>query len=118
MNDKQRDRLHAEDERLIHAALARLVPTLQAAPDGDGGAGKTGKPTGETAKKTRARVREASGPERSARPTQQQPAAIGDEQTSDDIAINAGLKMQEQIDAGGHAENATHHEDGKTAPIN
>src|SRR5262249_57389814 len=100
METGRRDRVHAEEERWIDAALAGFAPALQAAPDGDGGARETCKSTGETAKKTRACVRQAAGPERSARPTQQQPAAIGDEQTSDDIPINGGLKMQEQIDAG------------------
>src|SRR6266566_1886785 len=75
----QRDRLHAEDEGLIHAALTRLVPPLQAAPDGDGCAGKTCEPAGETAKKARAGVRQWSHPEQPARPAQQQIAAIGDQ---------------------------------------
>src|SRR5215831_17428886 len=112
IDNEQRDRLHGEDERLIDAALARLVPSLQAAPDGDEGAGKPCEPTGETAKKSGACVRQRSGPQRSVRPTQEKIAGIDDEQTSDDMPIGAGRKLQQQIDAGRHAENATTQEHG------
>src|SRR5262245_20640248 len=117
IDNEQRDRLHGEDERLIDAALARLVPSLQAAPDGDEGAGKTCEPAGETAKKSGACVRQRSGPQRSARPTQEEIAGIDDQQTSDDMPIGAGRKLQQQIDAGRHAENATNQEHGQTAPV-
>src|SRR5215470_7511831 len=112
IDNEQRDRLHGEDERLIDAALARLVPSLQAAPDGDEGAGNPCEPTGETAKKSGACVRQRSGPQRSVRPTQEKIAGIDDEQTSDDMPIGAGRKLQQQIDAGRHAENATNQEHG------
>jgi hypothetical protein len=39
MDCDQGHRLHCEDEGLIHAALVRLVPSLQAAPDSDKGPG-------------------------------------------------------------------------------
>src|SRR5215472_131850 len=117
MDNEQRDRLHAEDERLIDAALARLVPSLQATPDGNGGAGKTCEPAGETAKKSGTCVRQRSAPQRLARPTQEEIAGIDDQQTSDDMPIGAARKLQQQIDAGRHAENATDQEHGQTAPI-
>src|SRR5262245_15310055 len=117
IDNEQRDRLHGEDERLIDAALARLVPSLQAAPDGDEGAGKTSESAGETAKKSGACVRQRSGPQGSARPTQEEIAGIDDQQTSDDMPIGAARKLQQQIDAGRHAENATSQEHGQTAPI-
>src|SRR5262249_31752379 len=114
---EQRDRLRAEDKRLIDAALARLVPSLQAAPDGDEGAGKPCEPAGETAKKSGACVRQRSTLQRSARPTQEEIAGIDDQHTSDDMPISAARKLQQQIDAGRHAENASNQENGQTAPI-
>src|SRR5262245_16664367 len=81
VDNEQRDRLHGEDERLIDTALARLVPSLQAAPDGDEGAGEACEPAGETAKKSGACVRQRSGPQGSARPTQEEIAGIDDQQT-------------------------------------
>src|SRR5262249_48637598 len=103
IDNEQRDRLHGEDERLIDAALARLVPSLQAAPDGDEGAGKTCQPAGETAEKSGACVRQRSGPQGSARPAQEEIAGIDDQQTSDDMPIGAARKLQQQIASMGTA---------------
>ena len=38
--------------------------------------------------------------------------ALDDQQTSDDMPIGAARKLQQQIDAGRHAENATNQEHG------
>jgi len=87
MDCDQRHRLHAEDERLIHAALARLVPSLQAAPDSDKGPGETGQPPGDAAEKAGADVRHPPQPERACRRAEQEIAAVDDEQASDHGAV-------------------------------
>src|SRR5262249_59210490 len=90
---------------------------VEADPEGEEGAGKAGEPAGETAKKSGACIRQRSGPQGSARPAQEEIAGIDDQQTSDNVPISAGRKLQQQIDAGRHAENATDQEHGQTAPI-
>src|SRR5215831_16839030 len=117
MNGEQRHRLHAENERLIDAALARLVPAFQSAPDGDECAGKAGQPTRDAAEKTRAYVRQRSRLQRTTRPAQEKIATIGNEHAPDDGAIRRIWKMQQQIDAGRHAEEAADQEDAEIAPI-
>src|SRR5207245_118059 len=117
IDDDQRDRLHAEDERLIDAALTRLVPSLEAAPDSDEGARKGRKPASQTTKKTRTRVRQRPSANRPGPVAQQEIAAIGNEQAADHFPIGAGVKIEQQINASRHAKNATDQVDRQTAPI-
>src|SRR5215472_7867611 len=105
MDREQGDRLHVKDERLIDAALARLVPPFQAAPDGDECAGEARKPTCQATQEAGACIPDWPGPERRRRPAKQQVATIGDQETTHDVSIDAGIKVQQQIDADGYAEN-------------
>src|SRR4029453_13719702 len=97
MDRDQRHRLHAEDEGLIHAALARLVPSLQSAPDGDEGAGKSSKPSCDAAEKASADIRYPPQRERADRRAQQKIAAVDNEQAPDRGPVGRGRKMQQEI---------------------
>src|SRR6516165_12614619 len=117
MYGHQRDRLHGENERLVDAALTRFVPSLEPAPNGHGCPRKPGEAACETAEKACACVRERAGPKWRHRPRQQEIPAINDEKPSDQVPIDGGLKMQQQIDTGRHAENAACQEDREAAPV-
>ncbi len=117
VNRDQRQGLHTEDERLVHAALVRLVPAFESAPDGNERTGKPGKAACYPTQKPGAYVREGSRRVDASGPAQHEIEAIDDEHTSDDHPIGCCRKMEQEIDPGGHPEQAANQENAETAPV-
>src|SRR5258708_20313332 len=100
MDCDQRHRLHYEDEGLIHAAVVRLVPSLQAAPDSDKGPWETGQPPGDAAENAGANVRHPPEAERACRRAGQEKNGVDYKQASVHRPVRRARKMHQEIDVG------------------
>src|SRR5260370_34703016 len=97
--DGERRQLHDQDERLVDAALALLAKTLEAAPDGDEGAGECRRAAGDAAQEARQPVEQRMLPPHDDRPAEDHEGGVEYEQRADDVDVEYGPAMQQAIDA-------------------
>ncbi len=114
--DSESRQLHDQDERLVDAALALLAKTLEAAPDGDEGAGECHRAAGDAAQEARQPVEQRMLPPHDDRPAEDHEGGVEYEQRADDVDVEDGPAMQQAIDAERQADGGAGHEGCEAAP--